>query len=299
MTEVHKGWPVIDSPETLATMLSDVGYLPGDGLVAAAYLALRMGRPLFLEGDPGVGKTDFARKIAAALGARCIRLQCHAGIDASQALYDWNFPRQILALRAAGDEGDRSALLPGLYTEEFLQRRPILQSLEGDAAVLLIDEIDRADDEFEALLLEVLEDYTVGIPELGDVKAGITPLVILTSNRTREVHDALKRRCLYHWITHPDAELEERILRRRVPDLPEELARQIAAGMRRVRSGKNVTKPPGVAESIDFASALTASGAATLTPAMVDATISTVVKHHDDQDVVRRLLLVPHQREAA
>ncbi|WP_327010862.1 MoxR family ATPase [Dactylosporangium sp. NBC_01737] len=300
MTDVTTGWPVIDSPEMLTGMLADRQYLAGEGLAAAAFLALRMGRPLFLEGDPGVGKTDFARKIAEALGARCIRLQCHAGLDVSQALYDWNFPKQILALRAAGEEaGDRAAQLRGLYTEEFLHRRPILQALEGGRTVLLIDEIDRADDEFEALLLQVLEDYTVGIPELDDVRAPFPPLVILTSNRTREVHDALKRRCLYHWIAHPEPELEERILQRRVPALPEELARQIAAGMQRVRAAKNVAKPPGVAESIDFAEALTARGAATLTPATVDAAVCTVVKHHEDLGVVRQLLLVPTQREAA
>ncbi|WP_326557479.1 AAA family ATPase [Micromonospora sp. NBC_01796] len=303
MTEATTGWPLIDSPDQLTGMLADRHYLAGEGLAAAAFLALRMGRPLFLEGDPGVGKTDFARKIAEALDARCIRLQCHAGLDVSQALYDWNFPRQILALRVAGEAqpgtGDRAEQLRGLYTEEFLQRRPILQALEGGRTVLLIDEIDRADDEFEALLLQVLEDYTVGIPELDDVRAPFPPLVILTSNRTREVHDALKRRCLYHWIAHPEPELEERILRERVPKLEQVLARQIATGMQRVRSAKNVTKPPGVAESIDFAAALTTYGAAALTPATVDAAVSTVVKHHEDLEVVRQLLLVPHQREAA
>ncbi len=290
MTETTPGWPPIDRPDTLATMLSDRDYLAGDGLVEAAYLALTMGRPLFLEGDPGVGKTDFARRIADALGARFIRLQCHAGLDVTQALYDWNFPRQMLALRAA-EHGDRTRLLPGLYTEEFLHRRPILQALAGGPAVLLVDEVDRADDEFEALLLEVLEDYRVDIPEFGEVRADTTPLVVLTSNRTREVHDALKRRCLYHWITHPSPELEARILRRRVPKLAEALSHDIAAGMARVRASPAVTKPPGIAESIDFASALAARRTGTLNPATVGAALSTLVKHHDDQDVIGRLLV--------
>jgi len=283
------GWPRIGSREELGAKLTAVGYLPGEGLVAAAFLALRMKRPLFLEGDPGVGKTDFARKIAQALGARAIRLQCHAGIDATQALYDWNFPRQILTLRAG--EGGDSTTVADLYREEFLQRRPILQALEGGPAVLVIDEIDRADDEFEALLLEVLEEYTVGIPELGEIRAEVTPLVILTSNRTREVHDALKRRCLYHWIDHPEPAAEVKILQTRVRNLPEALAQQIAAGMKRLRAAESVTKPPGVAESIDFAQALTTDGATALSPGAVEATISTLVKHQDDRDEVRRLLL--------
>ena len=296
MNDVTTGWPLIGSREELAARLTAVGYLPGEGLVAAAFLALQMGRPLFLEGDPGVGKTDFARKIAQALGARAIRLQCHAGIDAAQALYDWNFPRQILTLRA-GEGGERTTV-PDLYREEFLQRRPILQALEGGPAVLVIDEIDRADDEFEALLLEVLEEYTVGIPEIGEIRAEVTPLVILTSNRTREVHDALKRRCLYHWIDHPEPPEEVRILRARVRKLPEALAQQIAAGMKRLRTAKSVTKPPGVAESIDFAQALTADGATALSPGAVEATICTLVKHQDDRDEVRRLLLAAAPRNA-
>ena len=303
MTDLVTGWPVIDSPRTLSGKLAEHGYLASTDLVAAAFLALRMHRPLFLEGDPGVGKTDFAAKIAQALGAGFIRLQCHAGIDASQALYDWNFPRQILALRADGVDAavdDRERRLRGLYTEEFLQQRPILAALSGDATVLLIDEVDRADDEFEALLLQVLEDYAVDIPEFRRVEARVPPLVVLTSNRTREVHDALKRRCLYHWIGHPSAGLEEEILRRRVPGIPEELARLIAGRMQRVREAtKEVTKPPGIAESIDFATALTIAGATELTPDTVGAALSTVVKYHEDAVPVRTLLLVPHQREAA
>jgi MoxR-like ATPase len=289
MTDATTAWPVIGNRAELTARLTATGYLPGPGLVAAAYLALRMGRPLFLEGEPGVGKTDFARRIAEALGARSIRLQCHAGLDATQSLYDWDFPRQILTLRAAED-GDRTTV-PELYREEFLQRRPILQALDGGPAVLVIDEIDRADDEFEALLLEVLEDYRVGIPEIGEVRATVTPLVILTSNRTREVHDALKRRCLYHWIDHPGPDEEARILQARVPDLPDGLAAQIAAAMQRLRTSATVIKPPGIAESLDFAGALTVAGATTLDADSVDATISTVVKHQDDRAEVRGLLL--------
>ena len=294
MTYSTSDWPPVAGPEELGELLSRQKYQPDKGLSQAAFLALRMGRPLFLEGDPGVGKTDFARRIAAALDARFIRLQCHAGLDATQALYDWNFPKQMLALRAAeGNWLDRTTAVTSLYGREFLQHRPILRALQGGRAVLLIDEIDRADDEFEALLLEVLEDYEVDIPEFGTVQADVRPLVVLTSNRTREVHDALKRRCLYHWIAHPEPDLEIRILRQRVPDLPDDLAGQIAAGMRRVRRSAAVMKPPGVAESIDFAVALTACAAEALDPNSVDAAMSAIVKHHEDHDVVRRLLLCP------
>ncbi|MFI5960244.1 AAA family ATPase [Cryptosporangium sp. NPDC051539] len=286
------GWSIPADPTALRTKLADVDYLADDGLAAAAFLALRMHRPLFLEGDPGVGKTDFAQRIADAFGVSCIRLQCHAGLDAAQALYDWNFPRQILAMRAAESTGeDRSQILNGLYTGEFLQRRPILEALQNSPAVLLIDEVDRADDEFEALLLQVLEKYTVSVPELDEpIEATTPPLTILTSNRTREVHDALKRRCLYHWITHPTPDQETDILHRRVRDLPEGLGRQIAERMVRVRGAENIVKTPGVAESIDFATALTAIGAVTLDESAVRTVVSTVVKHHDDLEQVFRLL---------
>jgi MoxR-like ATPase len=300
MTETTTGWPEIDDPDTLTDRLRTHGYLAGEGLVAAAFLALQMGRPLFLEGDPGVGKTDFASKIATVLDARMIRLQCHAGMDTTQALYEWNFPKQILALRAMGENGDPATILPALYSEDYLLRRPVLQALRGRPAVLLIDEIDRADDEFEALLLEFLEAYTVSVPELGPVVAEVRPMVILTSNRTREVHDALKRRCLYHWITHPGPEREAEILRLRVPRIPDLLARQIAIGLKRVRTDPNLVKPPGVSECLDFAEALTARGATTLTPDAVDATICTLVKQHEDHDPVRDGLLgPPRPREGA
>jgi MoxR-like ATPase len=283
------GWPDVTSPQQLAALLRRVDYLADEGLAAAAFLALRMRRPLFLEGEPGVGKTSFAQKIAQALGARPIRLQCHGGIDASQALYDWNFPRQILTLRAAED-GARNGIVKQLYSWDFLVRRPILEALENGPAVLLIDEIDRADDEFEALLLEVLEANSVSIPELGEIRATIPPLVILTSNRTREVHDALKRRCLSHWIPHPDPDREVEILRQRVAALPDDLARQIADGMHRLRAARDLAKTPGVAESIDLAHALIETGATALTPTALSVTLSTVVKHHDDQAPVRDLL---------
>jgi MoxR-like ATPase len=280
----------ITSPADLAERLCHDGYLPDEGLVMAAFLAVRMQRPLFLEGEPGVGKTTFAYFMAKVLGAQSIRLQCHGGIDASQALYDWNFPKQILTLRAAA-EGEPASVVPKLYTEEFLVRRPILAALDSGPTVLLIDEIDRADDEFEACLLEVLENNSVTIPEIGTIRAKTPPLVILTSNRTREVHDALKRRCLYHWIAHPERDREMAILRRRVDNLPEGLAEAIADAMQRVRAAEDLVKPPGIAESIDLAQAVVQLNCTVLTPEVVDATLSTVVKHHDDWAVVRARLL--------
>ena len=278
----------------LEKKLFEAGYLAEEGLVAAAFLAVRMRRPLFLEGDPGVGKTAFAHAMATVLGAKQpIRLQCHDGIDASQALYDWNFPKQILTLRAAS-EGERIDV-DTLYTRDFLVRRPILQALENSPAVLLIDEIDRAEDEFEACLLEVLESNAVSIPEIGTIRAEHAPLVVLTSNQTREVHDALKRRCLYHWIDHPDPEREVAILRRRVDGLSAELAEEIAAAMQRLRAVDGLTKCPGIAESIDLAHAVVQVGGESLTAEVVDATISTIGKHRDDLAQVRAELL-PEQR---
>ncbi|MFC7575051.1 AAA family ATPase [Klenkia terrae] len=227
------------SPEALAEALRATGYLPDEGLTTAAYLALAMHRPLFLEGEAGVGKTALAHALAEVTGRPMYRLQCYEGLEASQALYDWDFGRQLLHLRAAeaaGSGGDTAELEAGLYDRRFLLARPLLQALEDAPSVLLVDEIDRADDEFEAFLLELLSDFTISIPELGTVRAAVPPLVVLTSNRTREVHDALKRRCLYHWLEHPDFEREVAILRSRLPQVTEELARQVARATAKLRS---------------------------------------------------------------
>ncbi|GIE36637.1 MoxR-like ATPase [Actinoplanes italicus] len=283
---------MINDPDQLRDRMAAQGYLAGDGLAEAAYLSLKLERPLFLEGDPGVGKTDFARKLAGALGRAYVRLQCHSGLDAAQALYEWNFPQQILALRSVDSPSRREELLEQLYDRKFLLRRPILRALQDGPAVLLIDEIDRADDEFEAVLLQVLEDYEITIPELADpIPAAVKPIVVLTSNRTREVHDALKRRCLYYWIDHPKPDQEEHILRVRVQGLSERLAREIAEGMGRVRDDPKVTKAPGVAEALDFASALVARDFGGLDEKSVRATVTTLAKDHADRDrIIRRLL---------
>ena len=254
-----------ESPTALAAALRSTGYLADDGLATATYLALRMGRPLFCEGEPGTGKTALAQALAEVLGAELIRLQCHDGIDASQALYDWDFPRQLLHLRAleaaaASDRLDVDAVEASLYDPKFLLARPILRALQTTPAVLLVDEIDRADDEFEAFLLEVLTEHAVTIPEIGEVRAKEPPLVVLTSNRTREVHDALKRRCLYLWLDHPDVAREIEILHARLPGLPERLAAQVAAAVRKLREA-DLLKPPGVAETLDWARALQLVGA--------------------------------------
>jgi MoxR-like ATPase len=275
----------------LAALLASTGYLADDGLAMAGYLALRLGRPLFLEGDAGVGKTAFAAALAQATGARFVRLQCYEGLDASQALYDWDFPRQILHLRAAeaaGRAGDLRAgdLEQGLYDRRFLIARPLLQALEHSPSVLLVDEVDRADDEFEAFLLEVLADAAVTIPELGRIAAETPPLTILTSNRTREVHDALKRRCLYHWVEHPGVERETEILRSRLPEVTERLARQVATAARRMRD-LDLIKPPGVAESLDWAAALDALGATDLSTETATATLGAVLKYREDIERVR------------
>jgi MoxR-like ATPase len=279
----------VKDPDALGAALERTGYLPDEGLATAAYLALRMHRPLFLEGDAGVGKTSLATALADVLEARLVRLQCYEGIDAAQALYDWDFPRQVLHLRAA--EGrDPDELERSLYDRRFLVARPILQAIEHSPSVLLIDEIDRADDEFEAFLLEVLADNAVTIPEIGTIRAAVPPLVVLTSNRTREVHDALKRRCLYHWLAHPSYEREVAILRRRLPDVAERLAHDVArvtAGLREA----DLLKPPGVAESLDWAQALHLLGARTLDLDNAAATLGAVLKYHEDAVRVRETVL--------
>ncbi|REE99612.1 AAA family ATPase [Thermomonospora umbrina] len=274
----------IGSPGELVGRLDAHGYLADEGAATAAFLALRMRRPLFLEGDAGVGKTALATTLARLLDAPLIRLQCHEGLDAAQALYDWDFPRQLLHLRAAEAAGtaDPDRLEAELYDRRFLIARPLLRALETAPSVLLIDEIDRADDEFEAFLLEILSDFTITIPELGTVAAAEPPVVVLTSNRTREVHDALKRRCLYHWLEHPSHRREVEIIRRRLPAVSERLAGRVAHAVRHLRAD-DLLKPPGVAESLDWAEALVTLGARDLDPATAAATLGAVLKHRDDQ----------------
>jgi MoxR-like ATPase len=271
----------------LSDALDAVGYLPDEGVATAAFLAIRMRRPLLLEGDPGVGKTALAQALADLTGAQLVRLSCYEGIDASQALYDWDFPRQLLHLRSAegGSSDERS-----VYDRRFLLARPILRALEESPSVLLIDEIDRADDEFEAFLLEVLADNAVTIPELGTIRPAEPPIVVLTSNRTRELHDALKRRCLYHWVTHPDLEREVEIIRRHQPEVAERTARQVAAGVRALRTA-GLVKPPGIAESIDWAYALRVLGARELDAASARATLGAVLKYREDQVTAERDVL--------
>ncbi|MEV1116959.1 MoxR family ATPase [Actinosynnema sp. NPDC049800] len=271
------------TPEELAAGLDRAGYLPDQGIATAAYLALRMHRPLFCEGEPGTGKTSLAVALAQALDLPLIRLQCHEGIDATQALYDWDFPRQLLHLRALEAAGpvDAEQAEASLYTRRFLLARPLLRALEDAPCVLLVDEVDRADDEFEAFLLEVLGENAVTIPELGRVTAKTPPLVVLTSNRTREVHDALKRRCLYHWLEHPDLAREVAILRRRLPGVTERLAHQVASAVRRLRD-LDLLKPPGVAESLDWAEALLTLGRTELDAESAATTLGAVLKYRED-----------------
>ncbi|GAB3854725.1 MoxR family ATPase [Nocardioides maradonensis] len=282
---------------SLVERLAGTGYLCDTNLATTTFLAIRMGRPLLLEGEPGTGKTALAEALGVALGRRVVRLQCYEGIDASQALYDWNFPRQILHLRALeaagsriGDTGSPEQLEHSLYDERFLLDRPVLQALRGEPAVLLIDEIDRADDEFEAFLLEVLATERITIPELGTIRATTPPLVVLTSNRTRELHDALKRRCLYHWIDHPSLDQEVAILRSRAPEVSERLARAVAEVVHALRREANLLKPPGVAESLDWARALHRLGAVELDLVSATAAIGALVKHREDTDEVRARL---------
>ncbi|MEE2030509.1 AAA family ATPase, partial [Rhodococcus chondri] len=275
----------VKSPEELTRALEATGYLADDGLSMVAFLALRMGRPLFCEGEPGTGKTSLAAALAEALQLPLIRLQCHEGIDASQALYDWDFPRQLLHLRtleAASSGGlDADTAERSLYTERFLLTRPLLQALTDAPCVLLVDEIDRADDEFEAFLLQILDENAVTIPELGEIRATTPPLVVLTSNRTREVHDALKRRCLYHWVEHPGLEREVAILRRRLPGIDAGLAEQVARAVHALRESE-LLKPPGVAESLDWARALLELDRTVLDAATAAATLGAVLKYRED-----------------
>jgi MoxR-like ATPase len=279
------------SPQALSEALERHAYLSDDGLATACFLSLRMRRPLFLEGEAGVGKTELAKTLATVLDVPLIRLQCYEGLDAAQALYDWDFPRQLLHLRAAEAAGvtDVERLESELYDRRFLVSRPLLQALETSTkerpSVLLVDEIDRADDEFEAFLLEVLSDFTISIPELGTISAERPPVVVVTSNRTREVHDALKRRCLYHWLEHPAFDREVAIIRRRLPDATESLVRQVAGAAGRLRE-LDLLKAPGIAESLDWTEALVALGARDLDPDTAAVTLGTVLKYREDTERV-------------
>ncbi len=284
------------TPASVADVVSGLaanGYLADEGLATAIFLSLTMGRPLLLEGEPGVGKTEVAKALSALTGGELLRLQCYEGLDASQALYEWDYPRQLLHLRAAEAAGtissDVAVIENELYSERFLVRRPLLDAISDRhhiAPVLLIDELDRADDEFEAFLLEVLADNAVTIPELGTFRATVPPIVIITSNRTRDVHDALKRRCLYHWVEHPDLEREIAIVQSRVPGANELLSRQVSRLVSELRS-IGLFKPPGVAETIDWVMALTALGRTELDAASVEASLGAVVKYREDADRVR------------
>ena len=283
------------SPADVSAALAAHGYIPDEGLATSVFLALTLRRPLLLEGEAGVGKTEVAKVLSRWTGGELIRLQCYEGIDVSQAVYDWDYSRQLLHLRAAEATGEARGLQTAqlesqLHGEQFLVKRALLRAIDHHAEqppVLLIDEVDRADDEFEAYLLEILSDYQVTVPELGRFSAVVPPIVVLTSNRTRDVHDALKRRCLYHWVEHPDFEREVSIVRMRVPDALETLTRQVAAAVEALR-GIQLYKPPGVAETIDWTQALVALGVISLDEAVVNATLGTVLKYREDQERARQ-----------
>jgi len=283
----------METVEDVRAALAEHQYLADEGLATAIFLALRLKRPLLLEGEAGVGKTEVAKVLSRWTGGELVRLQCYEGIDAAQAVYEWDYSRQLLHLRAVEAAGE-AVVEDELYSERFLVQRPLLRAIayEADALgtvappVLLVDEVDRADDEFEAFLLEILSDYSVTVPELGTFHASEPPIVVVTSNRTRDVHDALKRRCLYHWIAHPDFERELAILRVRAPEVPDSLARQVAGAVEALRE-LELYKPPGVAETIDWANALAALGHEQLDEQAVDVTLGTILKYREDQERTR------------
>jgi MoxR-like ATPase len=296
-----QGGERLGSIEAIQAAFREQGYLVDRSLATTVFLGLRLERPILLEGEAGVGKTELAKTLAASLGTRLIRLQCYEGLDVNTAVYEWNYPRQMLEIRLLEARGDIDrAKAHDIFGPEFLIRRPLLQALEatGEPPVLLIDEIDRADEEFEAYLLEILSDFQVTVPEIGTIRAERPPRVVLTSNRTREVHDALKRRCLYHWIDYPGPAREFEIVLTRVPDAPERLAREVVSFVQRLRE-TDLTKVPGVAETLDWASALLALGAPGLDPAIVDETLGVVLKYEEDVRAVRGAVAAGYLAEVA
>jgi MoxR-like ATPase len=279
------------SVDEMRQLFASGDYIADRSLAVAAHLAVSLGRPLFLEGEAGVGKTEVAKVLASSLGSELIRLQCYEGLDVSHAVYEWDYARQMLAIRlieARGGSGD--AGIADIMSREFLVARPLLRAVEmaaaGQRPVLLIDELDRADEEFEAYLLEILSDFQISIPEVGTIRAVVPPIVVITSNRTREIHDALKRRCIYHWLDYPDFEREVLIIRTKMPDIDDRLARELAGAMQQLRS-LDLFKPPGVAETLDWAAALRVLGADSLTSDVADETMGVVLKYREDVDQVR------------
>ena len=292
--------PVLSSVEDVAAALERERYVADRSLAVTLFLALRLGKPLFVEGEAGVGKTEIAKALSSALGRKLIRLQCYEGLDVATAVYDWDYPRQILEIRLAEGEGRAGNARERIYSERFLIKRPLLEAIAGDGPppVLLIDEIDRADEEFEAYLLELLSDFQITVPELGTFRAAVPPPVIITSNRTREIHDALKRRCLYQWIDYPSVERELAIVARRLPDVPARLARSVVAVVQALRRD-DLFKRPGVAETLDWAMALSALGTGELDESAIDGTLGVLLKYEEDVSRVRAEMLPGLVAEAA
>ena len=290
----------MSSVEDVAAALERERYVADRSLAVTLFLALRLGKPLFVEGEAGVGKTEIAKALASALGRKLIRLQCYEGLDVATAVYDWDYPRQILEIRLAEGEGRAGEARERIYSERFLIKRPLLEAIagEGPPPVLLIDEIDRADEEFEAYLLELLSDFQITVPELGTFRAAVPPPVIITSNRTREIHDALKRRCLYQWIDYPSVERELAIVARRLPDVPARLARSVVAVVQALRRD-DLFKRPGVAETLDWAMALAALGTGELDETAIDGTLGVLLKYEEDVSRVRADMLPGLVAEAA